>query len=230
MDSQQHGRNALWRGAVGRAAGAGTGMLLLMAPFLAIAWPIMTKPDVVLILYACIYTLAASLMAAAAPAHSAGYHEGGDRLKVAVAVALHFMTLVVAALDIAMLHVTVIQSPWLRWSGLAGFSIGLALRWWAVKSNPFFTPWVTVQTSRGHHVVEAGPYAWVRHPGYLASSIVMTAYPLMLGSWLAAVPAAGLLCLFILRTRFEDEFLFEQLSGYRAYAGRVRYRLLPGIY
>jgi len=36
--------------------------------------------------------------------------------------------------------------------------------------------------------------------------------------------------LFVLRTALEDRMLQEELAGYRAYAARVRYRLLPGIW
>lgn len=32
------------------------------------------------------------------------------------------------------------------------------------------------------------------------------------------------------RTVFEDRMLHEELDGYQAYAQRVRYRLLPGIW
>lgn len=39
-----------------------------------------------------------------------------------------------------------------------------------------------------------------------------------------------LLFVLILRTHLEDKTLHEELPGYRAYAGRVRYRLLPGIW
>jgi len=34
----------------------------------------------------------------------------------------------------------------------------------------------------------------------------------------------------VIRTALEDKTLREELPGYRDYAGRVRYRLFPGIY
>jgi protein-S-isoprenylcysteine O-methyltransferase Ste14 len=36
--------------------------------------------------------------------------------------------------------------------------------------------------------------------------------------------------LFIVRTALEDRTLREELPGYQAYAERVRYRLLPGVW
>jgi len=34
----------------------------------------------------------------------------------------------------------------------------------------------------------------------------------------------------VLRTRMEDEMLLDGLPGYREYAARTRYRLLPGVW
>jgi protein-S-isoprenylcysteine O-methyltransferase Ste14 len=36
--------------------------------------------------------------------------------------------------------------------------------------------------------------------------------------------------LYVVRTRLEDRMLHEELPGYREYASRVRYRLVPGIW
>jgi protein-S-isoprenylcysteine O-methyltransferase Ste14 len=34
----------------------------------------------------------------------------------------------------------------------------------------------------------------------------------------------------VIRTELEDQTLRKELAGYRDYAQRVRYRLVPGIY
>jgi protein-S-isoprenylcysteine O-methyltransferase Ste14 len=39
-----------------------------------------------------------------------------------------------------------------------------------------------------------------------------------------------LAALFVVRTALEDRMLQQELEGYRAYAARVRYRLLPGVW
>ena len=44
-----------------------------------------------------------------------------------------------------------------------------------------------IQSDRGQYVVASGPYAYVRHPGYLAGIVIMLASGLALGSWLAAL-------------------------------------------
>src|SRR5215831_17049481 len=64
---------------------------------------------------------------------------------------------------------------------LAGW-IGVA---WAETVNRFFEPGVRIQTERGHHVIDAGPYALIRHPGYFAAVLLFVGIALSLGSWWA---------------------------------------------
>jgi protein-S-isoprenylcysteine O-methyltransferase Ste14 len=44
------------------------------------------------------------------------------------------------------------------------------------------------------------------------------------------IPAAAALIIAVIRTALEDQTLQKELPGYRDYAQRVRYRLIPGIY
>jgi protein-S-isoprenylcysteine O-methyltransferase Ste14 len=101
---------------------------------------------------------------------------------------------------------------------------------WAVSANRFFSAVVRIQRDRGHRVVESGPYKVVRHPGYAASLLHMIATPLALDAAWAFLPVSVLAVILILRTRLEDEALQKELEGYTAYAGRVRYRLIPAIW
>ena len=54
--------------------------------------------------------------------------------------------------------------------------------------------------------------------------------PLALGSLWALIPAILLCPFLVLRTVWEDQTLQEELSGYKEYARRVRYRLVPGVW
>ena len=107
---------------------------------------------------------------------------------------------------------------------------GYALSLWAMRTNRFFSPVVRIQSERGHELITRGPYAVVRHPGYAASFLVMLSTAPALGSWLALLPAALMAILFFRRIVIEDRFLHANLAGYPAYAQRVRYRLLPGVW
>lgn len=100
----------------------------------------------------------------------------------------------------------------------------------ALVENRFFSGVVRIQTDRGHHVVTGGPYRWVRHPGYVGGILAFAAAPILLDSWWALVPALALTALLVVRTHLEDRTLHDELPGYREYAGRVRYRLLPGVW
>ncbi len=79
-------------------------------------------------------------------------------------------------------------------------------------------------------VVDWGPYRLVRHPAYLGTILHMFGTGFALGSvWAPGV--VGVLTLVIaVRTSLEDRALRAELEGYREYASRVRFRLLPGIW
>jgi protein-S-isoprenylcysteine O-methyltransferase Ste14 len=105
--------------------------------------------------------------------------------------------------------------------------IGVA---WAETVNPFFEPGVRIQTERGHRVIDTGPYAIVRHPGYVAASVMFAGFALSLGSWWALIPASVGSLVLVLRTVWEDRTLHVELPGYATYATRVRFRLIPGVW
>ena len=95
---------------------------------------------------------------------------------------------------------------------------------WAQAVNKFFEPSVRIQTERGHGVIDAGPYAIVRHPGYVAGCLLTVGTALSLGSLWALVPASLAALLLLVRTRWEDQTLQGELVGYRDYAQRVRFK------
>ena len=101
---------------------------------------------------------------------------------------------------------------------------------WAMIENPYFEPTVRIQNDRGHQVVTTGPYAIVRHPGYLSGILWIASIPLILGSLYAFLPFALYTVLMSLRTDLEDKTLHKELPGYAEYSKRVRYRLFPGIW
>jgi protein-S-isoprenylcysteine O-methyltransferase Ste14 len=142
-----------------------------------------------------------------------------------------FLHWIVAGLDRGRFHWSDSVPVWLQAIGLLATAAGYALALWAMLVNRFFSSVVRIQTDRGQHVISTGPYAFIRHPGYLAGFVIIVASGIALGSWLAAaflivfcVP--GLLY----RAISEDRVLQAELPGYRDYAARVRWRVLPGIW
>jgi protein-S-isoprenylcysteine O-methyltransferase Ste14 len=119
---------------------------------------------------------------------------------------------------------------WLIVLGFLLISVGYTFATWALIENRFFSSVVRIQVDRGHVVCDSGPYRIVRHPGYAGSIWPLLGIVLALSSMWTLVPAAVALIIAVIRTAMEDRTLQDELPGYRDYARRVRYRLIPGIY
>jgi protein-S-isoprenylcysteine O-methyltransferase Ste14 len=135
----------------------------------------------------------------------------------------------VAALDSGRFHW--LPVPW--WVCAVGYvlfvpTVGLGT--WAGAVNKFGEGPVRIQTERGHKVIDTGPYAIVRHPGYVAAMPLFPGIALSLDSVWALLPAGFVCLLLIVRTLWEDQTLQAELSGYKEYTQRVRYRLVPGVW
>jgi protein-S-isoprenylcysteine O-methyltransferase Ste14 len=138
---------------------------------------------------------------------------------------------VVAGLDRGRFHWSDGVPAWLRAASLIALAAGYGLAFWAMRVNRFFSSVVRIQSDRGQHVVTAGPYGWIRHPGYLAGAVIIVASGVALGSWLATAILIVFGLPFLLRRAItEDRVLQAELPGYRDYAARVRWRVLPGIW
>ena len=101
---------------------------------------------------------------------------------------------------------------------------------WAMLVNEHFEQFGRIQDDHDHRVVTRGPYAVVRHPGYLGAVVGALSVPLMLGSAWTFVPAVLAAALFVVRTALEDDMLRRKLPGYEDYTRRTRYRLVPGVW
>jgi len=146
-----------------------------------------------------------------------------------MALSVGFPLVIVAGLD----HWFVWSPAFPVWLIVLGFiltSLGYAFAVWALVENRFFSSVVRIQTDRGHVVCDSGPYRLVRHPGYAGNILPLLGIVLALGSVWSLIPAAVALVIAVVRTALEDQTLQEELPGYRDYARRVRYRLIPGIY
>jgi len=119
---------------------------------------------------------------------------------------------------------------WLNILGLVLASAGYGFAGWALVENRFFSAVVRIQSERAHVVCDTGPYGIVRHPGYAGSVLSPFAMALALDSVWTLIPATVAAVIAVVRTALEDRTLQAELTGYREYADRVRYRMIPGIY
>ncbi len=138
--------------------------------------------------------------------------------------------MVVAGLDVGRFHWSDTVPLTVQVAALLVMAAAIAVVVWAEAVNRFFSPVIRIQTERGHHVITSGPYRYLRHPGYAAGLILFVGAGLALGSWLAALISLLLVVPILRRTALEDSILLEQLEGYPAYAQKVRYRLIPGVW
>jgi protein-S-isoprenylcysteine O-methyltransferase Ste14 len=155
---------------------------------------------------------------------------GADRVALHWVRALALAHIVVGALDAGRWHLTAPVPPLLRAVALTGIAVAFGMFFRAMRENRFFSSVVRVQSDRGHRVIDTGPYAVVRHPGYAGMIVGMPLSGLALGSWVASAIGVALSLLFIRRVLFEDGFLKENLQGYASYANRVKYRLIPCLW
>lgn len=155
---------------------------------------------------------------------------GADKVAVGFLRLFALAHIIVGALDAGRWHLNRPVPGVVRGLALAGLALGLAMFYRAMRENRFFSSVVRIQTDRGHRVIDSGPYAIVRHPGYAGLVVVPPLSGLALGSWLAVAIGTVMSLMVLTRVRFEDAFLRQHLDGYRAYTERVPHRLIPGVW
>jgi len=141
----------------------------------------------------------------------------------------NLLILIVAGLD-RLFDWTLPFSPGTKIVALIVMLLGYLLGSWALIENRFFSGVVRIQTDRGHRVVSTGPYRLIRHPGYAGALWAYLAIPLLLDSAWAFIPALLLVGVLVLRTALEDRTLQEELPGYKEFARKTRFRLIPWVW
>jgi protein-S-isoprenylcysteine O-methyltransferase Ste14 len=100
----------------------------------------------------------------------------------------------------------------------------------AQKQNKFFSSTVRIQNNREHTVCDTGLYRIIRHPAYAGSVIQCLGFPLLIGSVWSIVPVSLLIIIHITRTALEDKTLLNELTGYKDYSLKTKYRIIPLIW
>jgi protein-S-isoprenylcysteine O-methyltransferase Ste14 len=163
---------------------------------------------------------------------SAGFHPDQglwDRVFMCVAGTASVAWLVFAALDARRFrwsHTTIGMQ--LLGAGLIALCMILVAL--VFRANSFAAPQVRIQADRQQSVATTGPYAIVRHPMYVAAIIYFVGAPLLLGSSWALLPIPLFIIAFAARAVGEEKVLRQALPDYAAYAEKVRFRLIPGVW
>jgi protein-S-isoprenylcysteine O-methyltransferase Ste14 len=229
-------RPATWRGLAKRIAAVFATILvmdlLLFVPSGSLDWPAAWILSLLYAVFLLAYVVWGTLKAPALLKERSQVAENvksWDKVIMAIYTGLLLTTLVLAGLD----------GGRFRWShiplavqllGLAGLFVVGGFIFWTIVTNAYLGRMVRIQEDRGHQVVTGGPYRYVRHPMYAGIILLFPCMVLFLGSWWALLPASLIATLMTIRTALEDRALLAELPGYAEYAGRVRYRLLPGVW
>ena len=107
-------------------------------------------------------------------------------------------------------------------------ALGFYIVFLAYKENTFAS--ATIEVARNQKVISTGPYAIVRHPMYAGGSLYLFGMPLALGSFWGLLVLAAIIPILIWRLFDEERFLFKNLSGYKEYCVKVRWRLIPKVF
>ena len=153
-----------------------------------------------------------------------------DKAYLAISALMGFIALVLAGLDAGRYGWSGPLPAWVYGMSILLYTAGQSIFIWAKVTNRFFSSVVRIQTERDHVVCDQGPYRFVRHPGYVGGILYGITTPLLLGSYWAVIPQALAVLTLLVRTELEDRLLQRDLPGYRDYAGKVRFKLIPGIW
>jgi len=136
---------------------------------------------------------------------------------------------IIAGLDVGRYGWSELNIWWMV-VGIVFLLFAMFLSEWALMENKFFELGVRIQKERGQKVVSTGPYAIVRHPGYIAFILLYSSFPLIVGSFYALFASFFIALLFVIRTALEDATLQKELEGYVEYTKKTRFRLIPLIW
>jgi protein-S-isoprenylcysteine O-methyltransferase Ste14 len=106
--------------------------------------------------------------------------------------------------------------------------LGLLIVFLVFKENSYAAG--VIEIRKEQKVILSGPYAIVRHPMYTGALLMLCFVPLALGSWWGLVFVFPMFIVMVLRLHDEEKFLIENLTGYKEYRQKTRYRLVPFLW
>ena len=117
---------------------------------------------------------------------------------------------------------------WTVWVAAGLFLLSYLLYAEVLRENTYLSR--TIEVQENQKVIDTGLYGIVRHPMYMASTVLFLAIPLVLASPISFFIMLGYLPVIAKRIRNEEKVLEEGLEGYSEYKKKVKYRILPLIW
>ena len=117
---------------------------------------------------------------------------------------------------------------WAVWVSAGLFLVYYLLYAEVLRENTFLSR--TIEVQENQKVIDTGLYGIVRHPMYMATTVLFLAMPLVLASPISFAVMLLYIPLIAKRIRNEESVLEEGLEGYKEYKQRVKYKALPFIW
>ena len=117
---------------------------------------------------------------------------------------------------------------WAVWVAAGLFLASYLLYAEVLRENTYLSRTIEVQDNQ--KVIDTGLYGIVRHPMYMATTVLFLAMPLVLASPISFIIMLGYIPVIAKRIKNEEKVLEEGLDGYVEYKKKVKYRILPFIW
>ena len=117
---------------------------------------------------------------------------------------------------------------WAVWVAAGLFLASYLLYAEVLRENTYLSR--TIEVQENQKVIDTGLYGIVRHPMYMATTILFLAMPLVLASPISFFIMLLYISVIAKRIKNEEKVLEEGLEGYSDYKKKVKYRILPYIW
>ncbi len=117
---------------------------------------------------------------------------------------------------------------WMVWMAAGLFIASYLLYVEVMRENTYLSRTVEVQDNQ--EVIDTGLYGIVRHPMYMATTVMFLTMPLVLGSPISFLIMLGYIPVIAKRIANEEEVLEKGLEGYQNYKKKVRYKMIPFLW
>ena len=117
---------------------------------------------------------------------------------------------------------------WAVWAAAGVFLASYLLYAEVLRENTYLSR--TIEVQENQKVIDTGLYGIVRHPMYMATTVLFLAMPLVLASPISFIIMLGYIPVIAKRIKNEEKVLEEGLEGYAEYKKKVKYRILPFIW
>ena len=122
----------------------------------------------------------------------------------------------------------IVLPDWAVWVAAVVFLSCYLLYAEVLRENTYLSR--TIEVQENQKVVDTGLYGIVRHPMYMATTLLFLAMPLVLASPISFLILLLYIPLIAKRIKNEESVLEEGLEGYKEYKTKVKYRMIPFIW